>query len=333
MRLHCLLHTPVALEVALPLEGFTVLLGRSGAGKTCLLKAIAGLLPARTEPWNGWPPQRRPVGYLPQGYGLFPHLRAWQNVAFALNGARAERRRRAAALLERVGLREFAERYPRELSGGQQQRVALARALAHEPELLLLDEPTSAQDVVTRDALLAELVDLVRAAGVPALAATHDFHVAALADRLAVLVDGRIVQQGSPGAVFARPADRMAARLVGVSNVYRGRVVETDATRSLVEIAALRLAAESCAGIAPGAEVDVAIRAEAVTLCTDGKGWPARVAAVRAEGLQHRVVLDSAGLRVEALLAASLGAPRLGAVLRFDVAPGHVHLMPARPES
>ena len=124
MRIDYRIVRPIALSASFDVEGFTVLLGASGEGKTLLLRAIAGLLPARGEPFNGLPPQRRAVGYLPQGHALFPHLNAWQNVAFALSGPR--RRMEAMAWLARVGLAELAERWPAQLSGGQQQRVALA---------------------------------------------------------------------------------------------------------------------------------------------------------------------------------------------------------------
>ena len=137
LEVHYRLNRPVRLEARFRVRGFTVLLGQSGAGKTSLLKALAGLLPAEGTPFGGLPPERRPVGYLPQDLALFPHMTAWENVAFPLKGR--DRKARALALLERVGLLEHAHKRPGELSGGQRQRVALARALARKPELLLLD--------------------------------------------------------------------------------------------------------------------------------------------------------------------------------------------------
>ncbi|WP_082583011.1 ABC transporter ATP-binding protein [Frateuria sp. Soil773] len=223
MRIDYRIEHPVALSASFEVEGFTVLLGASGEGKSLLLRAIAGLLPARGEPFGGLPPQQRAVGYLPQGHALFPHLNAWQNVAFALRGA--DRRRQAVAWLERVGLAALAERRPAQLSGGQQQRVALARALARRPQLLLLDEPTSALDPATRDDVLAELIAEVHAAGIPALAASHDPALAAVADRLVVMHGRRIVQAGAPWEVHARPANGAVARLLGHRNVHGGRLV------------------------------------------------------------------------------------------------------------
>ncbi|WNL48249.1 ABC transporter ATP-binding protein [Dyella sp. BiH032] len=211
---------PVRLHACFEVEGFTVLLGASGEGKSLLLRAVAGLLPARGEPFGGLPPQRRAVGYLPQGHALFPHLRAWENVAFALHGPR--RRERAMEWLERVDMAALAERWPASLSGGQQQRVALARALARRPRLLLLDEPTSALDPVTRDDVMAELIAEVHEAGIPALAVSHDPALAAIADRLVLMHGRRVVQAGTPAEVYAQPVSGAAARLLGLRNVQPG---------------------------------------------------------------------------------------------------------------
>ena len=222
---------PVRLHACFEVEGFTVLLGASGEGKSLLLRAIAGLLPARGEPFGGLPPQRRAVGYLPQGHALFPHLRAWENVAFALQGP--QRRAQALAWLERVDMAALAERWPASLSGGQQQRVALARALARRPRLLLLDEPTSALDPVTRDDVMAELIAEVHEAGIPALAVSHDPALAAVADRLVLMHGRRIVQAGTPAEVHAHPVSGAAARLLGLRNVQRGVIAGSPGAQHL----------------------------------------------------------------------------------------------------
>lgn len=230
MRIDYRVERPVRLQVSFEVEGFTILLGQSGAGKTTLLRAIAGLLPARGEPFGGLPPQHRPVGYLPQGFALFPHLLAWENVAFALPRG-AQRRAQALDLLARVRLEHLADQYPMALSGGQQQRVALARALARKPQLLLLDEPSSALDAATRDEVMAELIAEVHEFGLPVLAVSHDPHLAAMADRVAVMSERRIVQQGTPAEVLSRPGSVAVARLLGHRNVFTARVIghEPDA--------------------------------------------------------------------------------------------------------
>src|SRR5260370_7457131 len=141
---------------------------------------------------------------MPQGYALLPHLRAWENVAFALPRGPL-RRAQALELLLRVRLVDVAEQYPAALSGGKQQRVALARALARKPQLLLLDEPSSALDAGTRDEVMAELISELHEFGLPALAVSHDPHLAALADSVAVMSERRIVQKATPTTRFPPP--------------------------------------------------------------------------------------------------------------------------------
>lgn len=216
MRITCRLEQPVPLDVDFSVHGLTVLLGRSGEGKTTILRALAGLLPSEGTPFDSLPPQARPIGYVPQSLCLFPHLRVWQNVAFSLDGP--ERRARALALLERFGLAAFADRRPSQLSGGQQQRVALARALAREPELLLLDEPTSALDPITRDEVVAELISISRDGRPAVLASTHDRQMALAADHLVILTHGRVVQEGRPEALMAHPANAEVAGLLGLKS-------------------------------------------------------------------------------------------------------------------
>jgi molybdate/tungstate transport system ATP-binding protein len=232
MHIDYTIQHPVALRAAFEVEGFTVLLGASGEGKSLLLRAIAGLVPAHGEPFSGLAAQHRAVGYLPQGYALFPHLNAWQNVAFALQGL--QRRTQAMQWLERVHMAEFAERFPATLSGGQQQRVALARAMARRPQLLLLDEPTSALDPVTRDDVIAELIAEVHGFGIPALAVSHDPQLAAVADRLILMHNRKVIQIGTPDAVYANPVSGAAARLLGYRNVHRGYIESAPDTSRLV---------------------------------------------------------------------------------------------------
>jgi ABC-type sulfate/molybdate transport systems ATPase subunit len=206
------------------------LAGPSGAGKTSVLRAIAGLLrPTRgvvscgervwldTERGINLPPDERRCGYVFQDYALFPHLSAWQNVAYALTRLpRGERRPHALELLKRFGLGDRADARPRTLSGGERQRVALARALAVEPTALLLDEPLSALDARTRAAAGRELAAVLHAAGVPALLVTHDFQEAALlGDRVGVMDRGRIVQLGTAGELAAQPASPFVADFTG----------------------------------------------------------------------------------------------------------------------
>ena len=227
---------PISLDVEFEVRGFTALLGSSGEGKSTVLKALAGLIPSQGTPFGSLPPQRRPVGYLPQGYALFPHLRAWENVAYAWGGRLGARRQAAAELLQSVGLAQQIDQRPAQLSGGQQQRVALARALARQPQVLLLDEPTSALDASTRDDILAELVSRMHELAMPALAATHDASLAAMSDWVVLLSDRRVIQQGPPAEVFAHPASAAAAALLGVRNRFSGQILRHAPERGLTQL-------------------------------------------------------------------------------------------------
>jgi iron(III) transport system ATP-binding protein len=209
------------------------LLGPSGCGKTTLLRLVAGLEAADAglilqdgRDVTRLPPARRDFGIVFQSYALFPHRTASRNIAYGLESARLPRAQveaRVAELLRLVGLEELAHRYPSELSGGQQQRVALARALALSPGMLLLDEPLSALDAPVRAALRAELKALQRRLGLTTVLVTHDQDEALmLADRIAVMDRGRIVQMGAPLEVYTQPATPFVARFVGLMNFLPG---------------------------------------------------------------------------------------------------------------
>jgi molybdate transport system ATP-binding protein len=222
------------------------LFGPSGAGKTLTLGCLAGLV----RPDAGRivvdgavffdsargidvPPQRRRVGYVFQGYALFPHLSVEDNVGYGLRGRpREERRRRVGEVMERLGLAPLAARRPRELSGGQQQRVALGRALAVDPALLLLDEPLSALDAPLRRQLRRDLMATLREWRTATVLVTHDLAEAfQLADRVVVYEGGRVVQAAPKSELLSAPASERVARLMGVRNILRGRVVKAAPDR------------------------------------------------------------------------------------------------------
>ena len=221
-----------------------VLVGPSGCGKSTILKAITGLLPPSTgrirlvgRDITDLPPQRRRLGYVPQNYALFPTLSVLGNVEFGLRRhgvAAAERRRRAHELLEFVQLPELADRRPGQLSGGQRQRVALARALATDPDALLLDEPLSALDPQLRTSMRQQLHDLLRSVGCVTVLVTHDRTEAlALADRIAVVHAGSIVQLGTPQEIWARPADAFVADFLDAARLIPAERTGDDVTLRL----------------------------------------------------------------------------------------------------
>jgi putative spermidine/putrescine transport system ATP-binding protein len=212
---------------------FVTLLGPSGSGKTTILMAIAGFVtPTGGEivvdgtPITKLPPERRNFGMVFQGYALFPHMTVAENVAFPLRVrkvGRAEISARVKDALELVQLGHLGDRRPQQLSGGQQQRVALARALVFQPVLLLLDEPLSALDKKLRAELQVELKDLHRRVGLTFIYVTHDQEEAlSMSDGIAILRDGKLVQQGDPTGLYERPATRFVADFLGKSNFLPG---------------------------------------------------------------------------------------------------------------
>jgi len=221
---------------------FVTLLGASGSGKTTTLNLVAGFLrpDAGTvvldgQPIAGLPTHRRNIGLVFQDYLLFPHMTAFDNVAFPLRRRKvgsAEIRRRVEETLDLVGLHGLGRRYPRELSGGQQQRVALARAIVFRPPLLLMDEPLGALDRNLREVLQLEIRRIHRELGTTFIYVTHDQEEAlVLSDRIAVFNSGRIEQLDSPATIYDRPATTFVARFVGDSNIFRGRLTGSDQSR------------------------------------------------------------------------------------------------------
>jgi len=209
---------------------FIALLGPSGCGKTTLLRCTAGFVdPTAGEiringrSMKGVPPNRRPVNTVFQQYALFPHMTVAENVEFGPRRKRvaaAERARLAAEALAMVGLEGFGSRYPRELSGGQQQRVALARAIVNKPDMLLLDEPLGALDLKLRKRMQVELKRLHRQLGTTFLFVTHDQEEAlTMADRIAVMREGAIVQLDTAAQIYRNPSSRYVADFVGEANI------------------------------------------------------------------------------------------------------------------
>jgi molybdate transport system ATP-binding protein len=231
------------LELALDVGRTVALVGPSGAGKTSVLRAVAGLARPSSgrialdgETWFdaeagvSLRPDERRVGLVFQEYALFPHMNVRQNVAYA-------GKERADELLERFRIAPLAKARPTELSGGERQRVALARAIARDPGVLLLDEPLSALDAHTKAAVRGELQELLRELALPTLLVTHDYEDAAsLADEVGVIVDGRLRQLASPQELVARPADAFVASFTG-ANLLRGNASSagSDLTRIQLE--------------------------------------------------------------------------------------------------
>ncbi len=227
------------VDLTLKCGQVTALLGPSGSGKSTLLRAIAGLEPLNAgqvrfgeEIWSGdsvhKAPEARRCGVVFQDYALFPHLNALDNVSFGLRDLpRSQRRARAQSQLDAVELGHRAKAFPHELSGGEQQRVALARALATDPDVMLLDEPFSGLDRRLRSELRDTTAEALKASGAATLIVTHDADEAlSLADTIALMTDGQIIQHGTPDALYLKPNGLAAARLLGDVEVFEGKVVD-----------------------------------------------------------------------------------------------------------
>jgi iron(III) transport system ATP-binding protein len=262
--------TEVLSGISLELESKQLLavLGASGAGKSTLMRLIAGfdsvgggsiVLDGEilSDSSKTVAPERRSIGIVPQDSALFPHLNVSQNIGFGLSRLSKEARaERVVELLRLIRMEEFASRMPQELSGGQVQRVALARALAPKPKLVLLDEPFSALDAELRGQLREEVRQVLRAEGATAVLVTHDQEEAlSLADRVAVLREGKIIQVGSPSEIYNSPADVGIATFLGESVLVDGKVSGGKILTDLGSLSALNNVAEGASGV-------VAIRSE-----------------------------------------------------------------------
>ena len=243
---------PLDVKFSCAANGLTALVGPSGSGKSTILRTIAGLYKPQygaircgKDCWYdsqrriNLAPQQRRTGYVFQNYALMPHMGALQNIEIALGHLpRAARRQRARELLASVNMNGLATRFPANLSGGQQQRVALARAMAREPSVLLLDEPFSAVDMVTRSKLHAELAQFRSKLDIPFILVTHDLEEAAnLADQIVVIHQGRSLQCGTVRQVLTKPVSRLVARLVNIRNILEAAILEHDNAQRITRLA------------------------------------------------------------------------------------------------
>jgi putative spermidine/putrescine transport system ATP-binding protein len=289
------------------------LLGPSGCGKTTTLRLLAGLEDADDghitvggKDITHLPASKRDMGMVFQAYSLFPHMTVQQNVAFGLRLRRigkAERDKRALAMLELVGLSEQADRFAHQISGGQQQRVALARALAIEPQVLLLDEPLSALDAKVRAQLRDQIRRIQLEVGITTLFVTHDQEEAlAIADRVGVMRDGHIEQLAPPTEVYSRPATSFVAEFVGLSNRLAGTVSGQTVTVRGRDLPLVDVSTP------PGPAIAL-VRPEAVTLASDSSGdsgpLTGTVIAITFLGATSRVTVDLGDTTILAQLTTS----------------------------
>ena len=311
---------------------FFALLGPSGCGKTTLLRMLAGfespgagriLLEGRDI--SPLPPEKRPLNLMFQSYALFPHMTVRQNLSYGLEMERLGKgdiRRRVDETMAMTDLTSFADRKPDQLSGGQKQRVALARALVKRPKVLLLDEPLGALDKKLRERMQLELKRMQHEAGITFIIVTHDQEEAlVMADRMAILKDGRLLQVGAPEDVYERPADRFVANFIGVMNFIDGAV----ASDGVFEAEGLRLAVVDAT---PG-PATLAVRPENIALGPPGERLAGTIADIAYHGLDR--VLHVRTAATDALMqvrvpASGAGEWRIGDALSLKIDPARCRL-------
>ena len=339
-------------QLGLPLDPPRVLIlfGPSGSGKTTLLRCLAGLewpeegrIQFGSTTWVDTAsnirlsPQARRIGYMPQEYALFPTHTVAGNIDYGLNDVPTEaRRERVRELIDLLQLQGLEQSKPAQLSGGQQQRVALARAIARRPQLLLLDEPLSALDALTRAKLCSELRTLLKQLAIPAVVVTHDWAEAlTLGDIIAVMSAGQVLQVGSPQEVFSRPVNAEVAQIVGIETVVQGQVVANDDGLATLLVNGTRL--KGLGTDVSGSAIYVCIRAEDVLLEQAGSGVTSArnhlsglVTEILPQGVLVKVTVDC-GFPLRAVITRGareeLGL-ETGSVVVAAIKAGAVHLVP-----
>ena len=274
----------------------TCLLGPSGCGKSTTLRMIAGVeMQDEGEIYVDdklicdtvfrVPPERREIGLMFQDFALFPHLSVGDNVAFGLKGAKERKRARAEELLDRVALGQYIDDYPHQLSGGEQQRVALARALAPRPRIMLMDEPFSGLDNRLRDGIRDETLSLLKEEDTAVLLVTHEPEEAMrMADEIALMRDGRIIQQGAPYNVYTRPVDKAAVAFFSDINVLQAQVNGALAETPFGQFLA--------PGVADGTDVEIVFRPQHLRIDFDRSGRGPE--ATTTEGVPARGIVQRA---------------------------------------
>ncbi|THV25385.1 ABC transporter ATP-binding protein [Peteryoungia ipomoeae] len=266
------------------------LLGPSGSGKTTLLRIAAGIESQTSGrvlindrevsgPSVFVPPEKRGIGLMFQDFALFPHLSVLDNVRFGLTALPAKDAiAEAMASLQRVGLAHYADKYPHALSGGEQQRVALARALAPRPSVLLMDEPFSGLDSRLKDTVRADTLAILRETRATAVVVTHDAEEAMrMADRIALLKGGSLVQLGTSEDLYRRPKSLFAAGFFSEINQFSAVVEDGGVETPLGRV--------DCSALSDGTPVDVAVRLSAVGVQNEGGAIPARIVSRRFAGV------------------------------------------------
>ena len=329
----------------------TILFGPSGAGKTTVLRVIAGLeQPDRgmvtfghdvwldTSGHRALPPETRKVGLLFQDYGAVSSPDRARNIAYGLHRlGKTDRQRTSDGIMHQFEITDLAERRPREISGGQAQRVALARAVAAQPRLILLDEPLGALDIPTRVRLRTELRRLLERIGIPTILVTHDRAEAiALGQQIVVMSEGEVRQTGVVDEVFRHPADTAVAMAVGVETILNGVIVDVESGLARIRVGETTINAVAHEGLQEGLRILACIRAEDVTLQPIGprvesarNHLPGKIESIESDGAVDRVTVDC-GFHLVAVITRNAGEElglEIGGAITASVKATAVHLI------
>jgi len=319
----------VSLEI--PSGEFFAILGPSGSGKTTLLRIIAGFErpDAGTIVMDGenitpLPPQRRGIGMVFQNYALFPHLSVFENVAFPLRARRvanAEIRERVGSALDGVQLRRKESAAVTALSGGEQQRVAIARALIIRPVLLLFDEPLSSLDISLRVQMREEIRSLQQRLRITSIYVTHDQGEAmALADRIGVMRDGQIEQQGTPQVLYEKPATPFIASFVGGATLVPGTY---DSVGKIFRNGTFVLHDESSQTTCPSGPATLAVRPDAVRISGMGQSQlEGALVSIEYRGYIVAFRVRIGDIELSCVASGSHHLPEPGSRISFDLDPG-----------
>jgi molybdate/tungstate transport system ATP-binding protein len=251
---------------------YFVILGPTGAGKTLLLELIAGFhfpdsgrILIDGEEVTHLPPEKHNLAFVYQNYSLFPHMSVKKNIEFGMRMKKIKSKEKLIEIANYLKITHLLDRYPLTLSGGEQQRVALARALVTDPKILLLDEPLSALDPRTQESARELLSDLHKNKGLSVLHITHDQTEARImADRIAIIMNGKLVQVGVPKEIFEKPVNNQVASFVGFENVLKGRVTSVD--RGLLRIETEEVVIDASGDAEAGDAVYAFLRPENIAL-------------------------------------------------------------------
>jgi 2-aminoethylphosphonate transport system ATP-binding protein len=340
----------VAYKGAVALSGLTLsiepgeimaIIGPSGCGKTTALRAVAGFvrpiagrIRIGDQDVTGLPPYARDIGMVVQNYALFPHMRVDENVAFGLRARRASRAviaERVRDCLRLVGMTDYAARYPRQLSGGQQQRVAIARALAIRPRVLLLDEPLSALDAQIRRSMLDELARLHRdLPNLTVLYVTHDqIEALTLADRIAIMRDGKLIAHGLSSRLYQEPPNCFAAEFLGRANLLRVEIMEAVGEVALVRMGDRVVRARTPHGL-PTGKARLCVRPHALGFSAAGRDntFSAVVRSVVWQGDLHSIELDVGGETARLVCTPLRAPPASGTPIEAHFATDEATLIP-----